>query len=78
LVETNVREVREIYLFAAVLVIQSVPFLAAVALALLERSALNDFGTWRRLQERTLALLPRRLTLAKVPTAAPDKREAVQ
>jgi hypothetical protein len=70
--------VREIYLFAAVLVIQSVPFLAAVALALLERSTLNDFATWRRLQTRTLALLPRRLTLAKVTTATPDKREAVR
>ncbi len=78
LVETNVREVREIYLFAAVLVIQSVPFLAAVALALLERSTLNDFATWRRLQTRTMALLPRRQTLAKVTTATPDKREAVQ
>jgi exo-beta-1,3-glucanase (GH17 family)/cellulose synthase/poly-beta-1,6-N-acetylglucosamine synthase-like glycosyltransferase len=78
LVETNVREVREINLFAAVLVIQSVPFLAAVSLALLERSALNDFATWRRLQARTVALLPRRMTLAKVTTATPDKREAVQ
>ena len=78
LVATNVREVREIYLFAAVLVIQCVPFLAAVSLALLERSTLNDFATWRSLQARTLALLPRRLTLAKVTTATTDKREPVR
>jgi exo-beta-1,3-glucanase (GH17 family)/cellulose synthase/poly-beta-1,6-N-acetylglucosamine synthase-like glycosyltransferase len=78
LVETNFREVREIYLFAAVLVIQSVPFLAAVALALLERSTLNDFATWRRLQARAIAVMPRRAALAKVTTATPDKREVVQ
>ena len=78
LVETNVREVREIYVFAGVLAIQSVPFLAAVVLALLERSALNDFATWRAIEARTLALLPRRVALAKVTRVAPEKRELVQ
>ena len=67
---------REIYIFAAILVVQSVPFLAAVTLALLERSALNDFATWRAIEARTVALLPRRLTLAKV--SAPEKREVVR
>ncbi|HEY6025839.1 MAG TPA: glycosyltransferase family 2 protein, partial [Pseudolabrys sp.] len=76
LVETNYKEVREIYIFAAILVVQSVPFLAAVTLALLERSALNDFATWRAIEARTVALLPRRLTLAKV--SAPEKREVVR
>ncbi len=57
---TNTKEVREIYLFAFVLVVQSLPFLAAVAIALIERSRFNDFATWRALEARTRALLPRR------------------
>jgi hypothetical protein len=74
----NFKEVREIYIFAGILAIQSVPFLAAVLLALLERSALNDFATWRTIEARTLALLPRRATLAKVTPVAPEKREVVR
>jgi exo-beta-1,3-glucanase (GH17 family)/cellulose synthase/poly-beta-1,6-N-acetylglucosamine synthase-like glycosyltransferase len=60
LVGTNIKQVREINLFAAVLCVQSLPFIAAVLLSVLERSRLNDFATWRALQARTLALLPRR------------------
>jgi exo-beta-1,3-glucanase (GH17 family)/glycosyltransferase involved in cell wall biosynthesis len=56
LVETNFKEVREIYIFAVVLVIQSLPFIAAVGLALIERSRLNDFAAWRGLEAR----LPKR------------------
>lgn len=50
LVQTNIKEVREINIFAAVLVIQSLPFIAAVLIALLERSRLNDFATWREME----------------------------
>ena len=60
LVETNIKEVREIYIFAAVLVIQSLPFIAAVGLALIERSKLNDFAYWQALQARLAERLPRR------------------
>lgn len=60
LVVTNTKAVHEIYIFAGVLVVQSLPFLAAVAIALLERSTFNDFAIWRALQARTRALLPRR------------------
>jgi hypothetical protein len=60
LVGTNIKQVREINLFALVLCVQSLPFIAAVLLAWLERSRLNDFATWRRVQSRTLALLPKR------------------
>ncbi len=63
LVFINAYEIREIYLFAAVLVVQSLPFLAAVAIALVERSRFNDFATWRALQARYAALLPRRARL---------------
>jgi hypothetical protein len=46
---TNEQRVHEISIFSAVLLVQSLPFLAAVALALIERSPLNAFATWRRL-----------------------------
>ena len=43
---------REINLFALVLVVQSLPFLAAVGLAVLERTPLNDFAYWRNVEAR--------------------------
>ena len=48
LVVTNgAKQVREIYIFAGVLVLQSLPFLAAVAIAILENSRINEFAFWR-------------------------------
>ena len=41
---TNVKEIREINIFAVVLVVQSLPFIAAVGLAVIERTRLNDFA----------------------------------
>ena len=52
LVATNYKEVREINMFALVLVVQSLPFLAAVGLAVLERTRLNDFAYWRSARGR--------------------------
>jgi exo-beta-1,3-glucanase (GH17 family)/cellulose synthase/poly-beta-1,6-N-acetylglucosamine synthase-like glycosyltransferase len=58
LVLTNsVKEVREIYIFAAVLVLESLPFLSAVAIALLENSRLNSFVFWRNTAIRTAELI---------------------
>ncbi|MFD2180802.1 glycosyltransferase [Rhodoplanes azumiensis] len=54
---TNHESVREVNLFAIVLVVQSLPFLSAVALAGLEGSPLNDYAVWRNLQARTAELL---------------------
>jgi exo-beta-1,3-glucanase (GH17 family)/cellulose synthase/poly-beta-1,6-N-acetylglucosamine synthase-like glycosyltransferase len=71
LVQTNIKEVREINIFAAVLVIQSLPFLAAVGLALIERTRLNDFAYWRSLDLRPALRLPRR-TPALVKATAPE------
>jgi len=70
LVQTNIKEVREIYIFAAVLVIQSLPFIAAVGLALIERTRLNNFATWRAL--RLAARLPKH-TPAMVKATAPER-----
>jgi hypothetical protein len=72
---TNIKEIREINIFAVVLVVQSLPFVAAVALAVIERSPLNDFATWRALEARLAELLPRRLPRAPAPA---PKREIVQ
>jgi hypothetical protein len=49
---TNYERVREVNLFALVLLVQSVPFIAAVALAALEESRLNSFAFWRSLEAR--------------------------
>ena len=58
LVVTNgTKEVREIYIFAGVLVLQSLPFLAAVAIALLENSRANSFAFWRYSAVRTAELI---------------------
>ncbi len=60
LVATNYKEVREINLFAAVLVVQSLPFIAAVIIATVEATKLNEFAYWRSLETRTAELFTRR------------------
>jgi exo-beta-1,3-glucanase (GH17 family)/cellulose synthase/poly-beta-1,6-N-acetylglucosamine synthase-like glycosyltransferase len=58
LVVTNsYKEVREIYVFAAVLVLESLPFLSAVAIAILENSRINAFSFWRNSAIRTAELI---------------------
>ncbi len=70
LIATNVKQIREIYIFAVVLVIQSLPFIAAVALAVIERTKFNDFATWRALDARLGELLGRRPAVGKVVAPA--------
>jgi hypothetical protein len=66
------KQVREIYIFAGVLVLQSLPFLAAVAIALLENSRTNSFAFWRNSAVRTAELIGiRPVTLPRV--AAPSQ-----
>ena len=67
LVATNIKGVREINIFAAVLLVQSLPFIAALALALFERTRLNDFATWRTLEARLGELTVRRPASAPAP-----------
>jgi len=66
---TNEQRVHEISIFSAVLLVQSLPFLAAVGIALIERSPLNAFATWRRLA--TLSTYLPRLPRGPAPTAGP-------
>jgi exo-beta-1,3-glucanase (GH17 family)/cellulose synthase/poly-beta-1,6-N-acetylglucosamine synthase-like glycosyltransferase len=58
LIATNAfRQITEIYIFAGVLILQSLPFLSAVAIAILENSRINEFGFWRRSVVRTAELI---------------------
>ena len=58
LVVTNgTKQIREIYVFAFVLVLESLPFLAAVAIAILEQSRINSFEFWRSTAVRTAELI---------------------
>ncbi len=56
-VTNNQKEVREIYIFAAVLVLESLPFLSAVAIAILEGSRVNSFSFWRNAGVRSAELI---------------------
>jgi hypothetical protein len=69
LVTTNgFKQVREIYIFAAVLVLESLPFLSAVAIAILENSRINSFTFWRNSAVRTAELIG--LRPVAMPTVA--------
>jgi exo-beta-1,3-glucanase (GH17 family)/cellulose synthase/poly-beta-1,6-N-acetylglucosamine synthase-like glycosyltransferase len=57
LVMTNTKEVREINVFAGVLILQSLPFMSAVAIALIENSRINSFAFWRMVRIRTAELI---------------------
>jgi cellulose synthase/poly-beta-1,6-N-acetylglucosamine synthase-like glycosyltransferase len=76
--QTNFEGVQEINLFGYVLLVQSVPFLAAVALAAFENSRINDFALWKALEAKVVELLPRELQPRRdgvtEATAAPEKR----
>jgi len=57
LVVTNTKQITELYIFAGVLVLQSLPFLSAVAIAILENSRANSFEFWRSTGVRTAELI---------------------
>jgi cellulose synthase/poly-beta-1,6-N-acetylglucosamine synthase-like glycosyltransferase/exo-beta-1,3-glucanase (GH17 family) len=57
LVVTNTKEIREIYIFAGVLVLESLPFLSAVAIAILENARFNSFAFWTHARIRTAELI---------------------
>jgi len=79
LVLTNYKQVHEINIFAAVLVVQSLPFLSAVAIALIEGSRLNSFAYWRAIEARVVELLPRSKAIAEPPKLPAENRvEAAQ
>ena len=82
IVTNSQKEVREIYIFAGVLVLQSLPFLSAVAIAILESSRINSFTFWRNTGIRSAELIGLRpVTMPTVPgsqqpVASEVRREA--
>ena len=58
-VTTNYKQIHEVYIFALVLLVQSLPFLAAVAVAAIEGSRFNEFAYWRRMEAKMADTLPR-------------------
>jgi exo-beta-1,3-glucanase (GH17 family)/cellulose synthase/poly-beta-1,6-N-acetylglucosamine synthase-like glycosyltransferase len=75
---TNWEQVREINLFALVLLVQSLPFLASVALAAIEGSRVDDLAVWRGMGARLAGLLPRRGSMAEAPVATDNRVERAQ
>jgi glucan 1,3-beta-glucosidase len=73
LIATNsFRQITEIYIFAGVLVLQSLPFLAAVAIAILELSRINSFQFWRDSAIRTAELIGLRPVALPTPVGTPQ------
>jgi cellulose synthase/poly-beta-1,6-N-acetylglucosamine synthase-like glycosyltransferase/exo-beta-1,3-glucanase (GH17 family) len=62
------KQIHEIYVFAAVLVLESLPFLSAVAIAILESSRINSFSFWRNTGVRMAELIG--LRPVAMPTVA--------
>jgi hypothetical protein len=59
--------------------VQSLPFLSAVAIAVIEGTRFNSFAYWRRIEARTVALLPRSQVIAEPPKLPAENRvEAAQ
>src|SRR6202034_3432397 len=81
-ITNNDKQVREIYVFAGVLVLESLPFLSAVAIAILENSRINEFTFWRNTGVRTAELIGLRpvamptVASASPPVSSEIRREA--
>ena len=78
----NDAQIHELNVFALVLVVQSLPFLAAVALAALEGSRFNEFAYWRIVEAKVAEKIPAAPVApeapAQLPTAAENSVEAAQ
>jgi exo-beta-1,3-glucanase (GH17 family)/cellulose synthase/poly-beta-1,6-N-acetylglucosamine synthase-like glycosyltransferase len=72
LVVFNTKEVREIDIFAAVLVLESLPFLSAVGIAILETSRINNFTFWRTSGVRAAELIGLRAQSVPIQIAPPQ------
>ncbi|PDT87816.1 glycosyl transferase family 2 [Bradyrhizobium sp. Y36] len=72
IVTNSFRQITEIYIFAGVLVLQSLPFLAAVAIAILELSRINSFQFWHDSAIRTAELIGLRPVALPHPGGTPQ------
>jgi exo-beta-1,3-glucanase (GH17 family)/cellulose synthase/poly-beta-1,6-N-acetylglucosamine synthase-like glycosyltransferase len=83
LVVTNYKQVHEINIFAFVLVVQSLPFIAAAMIALIEGTRFNSFAFWRgieaKIEAKVANLLPQPKVMAEPPKLPAENRiEAAQ
>jgi exo-beta-1,3-glucanase (GH17 family)/cellulose synthase/poly-beta-1,6-N-acetylglucosamine synthase-like glycosyltransferase len=74
-VATNYKQIHELNIFALVLVVQSLPFLAAVAIAVIEGSRFNAFGYWRSIEAKVAAALPGSAVVAEAPVQLPADKQ---
>ena len=72
---TNYKQIHEIYIFALVLVVQSLPFLAAVGIAALEGTRFNEFAYWRNLEAKLARRLPTSTQVADAPVQLPSDKQ---
>jgi exo-beta-1,3-glucanase (GH17 family)/cellulose synthase/poly-beta-1,6-N-acetylglucosamine synthase-like glycosyltransferase len=72
---TNYKQIRELNIFAGVLVVQSLPFLAAVAIGLIEGSRFNEFAYWKSVEAKVAETLPRPAPIAEAPAQIPANRQ---
>lgn len=72
-VTNNTKQIWEIYVFAVVLVLESLPFLSAVAIAILESSRINTFSFWRDSAVRIAELIGLRPVILPTALRAPTK-----
>jgi hypothetical protein len=72
-VATNTQQIHEIYVFAVVLMLQSLPFLSAVVIAAIDETKFNDFVYWHRLEARIGELLRHRSTLMAKASSPAEK-----
>jgi hypothetical protein len=71
---TNHKEIRELNIFAGVLVIQSLPFLAAVLVATLEGTRFNEFAYWRGVEAKVASSLPQPAVVAETNASLPTEK----
>jgi cellulose synthase/poly-beta-1,6-N-acetylglucosamine synthase-like glycosyltransferase/exo-beta-1,3-glucanase (GH17 family) len=74
-VATNYKQIHEINIFALVLIVQSLPFLSAVAIAALEGSRFNSFAYWRSIEATIATALPGADAAAKAPVQLPADKQ---
>jgi hypothetical protein len=67
---TNYKQIHELNIFAVVLAVQSLPFIAAVAIALVEGSRFNQFAYWKSVEAKVAGTLPRP-AVVEVPVQLP-------
>jgi len=71
---SNPKEIREINIFAVVLVVQSLPFFAATLIALVEGTRFNTLPYWRGVTAKAAVLLPQPKVIAEQPKLPSENR----